>query len=109
MHTPIQPTECDTTGRLMTEWFEYPELTLDQLKELARRETGVENPVEGKALHLMTPEERADFNKYHSFINKIKTRRWPGHMSKQEAAARLNEASKMVDPSNFKFLDQGAA
>lgn len=104
MASPIDPTACKNTGRLLTEWFEYPEFTDEEIKALARAKSGF-NPDNKTPLVDMTPEEAEAFRKYTSFINSHKSKKWVNNMSQQEVAARMNEATKMIDPSNFKFLD----
>lgn len=37
-------------------------------------------------------------------INAFKTRKWRNNRTRQEVAMRLNEASKIIDPDNHKFL-----
>lgn len=106
MTSPIDPVLCKNTGRLLTEWFEYPEFTEDEIKAMALKEAGVDE-LAHKHPAQMTPDEREAFNKYTNFVNKFKRRKWGyRNMDRQEVAARLNEATKMVDPDNFKFLDE---
>lgn len=106
MPSPFKPEMCVTTGRLLTEWFEFPEYTDEQLEALACEANGI------------TPEERphVDFRKGHTsdahvlqaninaFISKRKRVKFSHNMSNQEVQARMNEASKFVNPDNFKYL-----
>lgn len=104
MVSPIDPQMCANTGRLLTEWFEYPEFTEAELKAIALHEAGVE-ALAKKHIRDMTPDELSAHRKYTNFLNKHRNRKWKNNMTQQEVAARMNEATKMIDPSNFKFLD----
>lgn len=106
--TPIDPEMCVNTGRLLTEWFEYPEHTDEDLERLACEAYGVDpkdrprgNPTQ------MPPDEANLMRKINAFITKRKNRKWRHGMSQQEVQVRMNEATKMVSPDNFKFLDDG--
>lgn len=106
MVTPIDPALCKNTGRLLTEWFEYPEFTEEDLRTMARDKAGVPHDHQYKYIGHATPEERHIQSKISGFIAAMKNRKWGvSNMNKQEVAARLNEATKMIDPSNYKFLD----
>lgn len=105
MAGPIDPTQCKTTGRLLTEWFEYPEFTDEELKQMALARAGVESVAPGLKEAMKDPDTHEAFRKYTDFLNSHKRRKWQHNMTKQEVAARMNEATKMIDPSNFKFLD----
>lgn len=104
MVTPIDPQACLRTGRILTEWFETPEYTDEELKKQALEHHGIEKAPEGFASR-MTPAARLDHNRIISFVSGKKNTKWAGSMSKQEVAHRLNEATKMVSPDNAKFLD----
>lgn len=105
MKTPIDPKRCKRTGRLLTEWFEYPDVDDELLWEMAYEEFGV------------TPDD-VDMNrpmlewgelerKMMTFVSSRKRRRWGVKgMTLQEVQFRLNEASKFVSPDNYKFLDE---
>lgn len=108
MASPIDPEICVNTGRLLTEWFEFPEYTDEQIERMAAEKHGVtveEIPREwaGK-LKDTDPERYSLQKKIYGSIASLKKRKWPHTMSQQEVHHRLNEATKMVDPSNFKFL-----
>jgi hypothetical protein len=108
MTSPIDPHMCIKTGRLLTEWFEYEELTDEELIKRACEHYGttVEDRPMGHAVHLQKIDpEKADLaRKINGFIASRRKRKWPHGMSKQEVQFRLNEATKMVSPDNFKFL-----
>jgi hypothetical protein len=109
MVSPIQPEVCLKTGRLLTEWFEFPEYTYEQIEKMACEKYGVavEDRPMGHAVHLQkTDPEAADLaRKINSFIAARKRVAYPNGMSKQEVQYRLNEATKMVSTDNFKFLN----
>lgn len=108
MTSPIEPEMCVKTGRLLTEWFEYPEWTDDQLKDMACEHYGItrEEWPEGHAVRVQeTDPDKADLiRKLNAFVAARRRRKWPNGMTGQEVQYRLNEATKMVDPTNFKFL-----
>lgn len=105
MASPITPEVCARTGRLMTEWFEYPEYDDEDLRKLAYKEYGLTEE-EGDAQYYFKVGHADELSeKLHKFVVARKSRKWKNNMSKQEVAMRMNEASKMVDPSNYKFLD----
>lgn len=106
MASPIDPTACRNTGRLLTEWFEYPEFTEDELKAMAREHSGFSGSGNPRLNPDATYEEISAYTKYTNFLNSHKRKKWANNMSQQEVAARMNEATKMIDPSNFKFLDE---
>lgn len=103
--SPIEPTVCKNTGRLLTEWHEFPELTDEDIKEMAMLAAGFDE-LPGKMSYDMTPEEKDKFNIYKGAIARRKQTKFKGGMSKQEVQHRMNEASKLVDPDNVKFLDK---
>jgi hypothetical protein len=108
MTSPIDPEMCIKTGRLLTEWFEYEELTDEELARRACEHVGItleERPL-GHAVHLQAIDpEKADLaRRVNGFIAGRRRRKWPNGMTKQEVQFRLNEATKMVSPDNFKFL-----
>lgn len=106
MTTPIDPELCKNTGRLLTEWFEYPEYTDEDLRAKAKEETGFDpERFKGKQIGEHDAETAYEMGRYNQFVSSMKNRKWKNNMTKQEVAARMNEASKMIDPSNFKFLD----
>lgn len=106
MASPIDPEVCVKTGRLLTEWFEYPEYTDEQIERMACEKHGIAYEDMPRGMPFMNPnvEERDLQRKIYASISALKKRKWPHTMSKQEVHHRLNEATKMVDPSNFKFL-----
>ncbi len=108
MTSPIDPEMCIKTGRLLTEWFEYPEYTDEMLERMACEKYGVdyESRPRGHAVHLQESDpEAADLiRKINAFKGARRRRVWPNGMTQQEVQYRLNEATKMVDPNNFKFL-----
>lgn len=97
MVTPIDPQMCLHTGRILTEWFENPEYTDEDIKKQAMT---LHPQVEGEPQCAFTQA------KMMNFIGAKKKAKWAGNMSKQEVAMRLNEASKIVSPDNAKFLDK---
>lgn len=105
MASTIPPEVCLTTGRVLTEWFEYPEYTDAQLEEMACAHAGIDPKDRPKGMRFdMSPEMQAISDKIHSFINSHKRRKWRQGMTQQEVAYRMNEATKMVSPDNYKFL-----
>lgn len=105
MATPIDPEMCTTTGRLLTEWFEYPEYTDEQLEQMACANYGIaiEDRPRGNPM-TMSPETADLQRKINAFIAGKRRRAWRNGMSQQEVQYRMNEATKMVDPTNYKFL-----
>lgn len=105
MASPIDPEMCMTTGRLLTEWFEYPEYTEEQLEKMACEANGTtpEDRPRGDPM-TMDPEDADLQRRINAFISARKRRKWNNAMSSQEVHHRLNEATKMIDPTNFKFL-----
>lgn len=105
MVSPIDPEMCKNTGRLLTEWFEYPEYTDADLFRLGAEKAGVEY----KPVNMFDPnvsdEDKHNFRRVTGFIAAFKSRKWRYGMTQQEVAARMNEATKMIDPDNYKFLD----
>lgn len=104
--SPIEPTICKNTGRLLTEWYEHPVLTEEDIKHLAAVTAGFEDGVPSKFFSDMTSEEKDKFKIYRGVINSKKSTKFKGGMSRQEVAHRMNEASKMIDPDNHKVLDK---
>ncbi|MDQ2066745.1 hypothetical protein Q9295_10180 [Xinfangfangia sp. CPCC 101601] len=106
--TVFTPEMCVTTGRLLTEWFEHPEYTDEQLEKMACDHYGiaVEDRPMGMPFRIREEDpEKADLaQKINAFIAARRRRTWPNGMTKQEVQFRLNEATKMIDPTNFKFL-----
>jgi hypothetical protein len=95
--------ECRNTHRILTEWFEYPEFTPEQIMEMARAQA------EGHIypdipVGEWDSEQRAIATRISMFASKHKKRKWVNNMSQQEVAYRMNEASKRVSPENHKFL-----
>lgn len=105
MTSPIDPEMCITTGRMLTEWFEYPEYTEEQLEQLACEAFGT-TPEDRPKGHWdsMSPEDADLMRRINAFKSARKNRRWRNSMSMQEVHHRMNEATKMIDPENFKFL-----
>ena len=105
MTSPIDPEMCVTTGRLMTEWFEHPEYTDDQLRAQAAEKQGIKVEDIPQGCFMNLPPEQADLQrKINAYVAGKKRRKWRGAMSQQEVAYRMNEATKMVSPDNYKFL-----
>ena len=104
--TPIDPDMCINTGRLLTEWFEYPEYTDEQLEKMACDHYGIDLDARPRGNPTQMPTEQADLmRKINGYIAGKKRRRWRYGMSQQEVQYRMNEATKMVSPDNYKFLD----
>jgi hypothetical protein len=105
MASPIEPEVCMTTGRLLTEWFEFPEYTDEQLYALACETNGV-TPETAPTRKPGPIENDQDYlaAKITAFVSARKRTRWRNNMNMQEVQARMNEATKMVNPDNFKFL-----
>ncbi len=106
MTSPIKPEICKNTGRILTEWFEFPEYDDQQLRDLARASVGL--PPDA---HVMAPcdpntppEQVSVAQKVLDFIRVRKRTKWRNGMTNAEIQARMNEATKMVSPDNFKFL-----
>lgn len=98
------PEMCVNTGRLLTEWFEYPVFTKQQLREQGMKELGVDEYPEGDPFNM--PKEGAAIQrKISAYVSGKRRRKWKNTMSIQEIHYRMNEATKMIDPDNFKFLN----
>jgi hypothetical protein len=107
--TPTEPDMCLRTGRLLTEWFEHPEYTEDDIVALACREYGIEPEDRPKVgLHDIDHPQYDLARKINLFIKKRSNRKWKYGMSQQEVQHRMNEATKMVSPDNYKFLNDEA-
>lgn len=105
MASPIPPEVDLTTGRVLTEWFEYPEYTDEQIEAMACAEAGITVEERPRGMRFnMSPETQALHDRITGFIKKHKNRKWRQGMSQQEVAYRMNEATKMVSPDNYKFL-----
>ena len=106
MASPIKPRICETTGRVLTEWFEFPEYTEEQLHREACEEYGVDpdNPPVVSTMHDGLTNDVLLMSKVNSYKGRRKQTRWRGNMSQQEVQARMNEATKMIDLDNQKFL-----
>ena len=104
-YKPIEPIECKHTGRTLTEWFEFPEFTDDEIRQMALVKAELEKPI-GKHVGNMTYEELQKNKIYVSEINKHKRKKYRNGLTKVDVANRLNEASKMVDETNPKYLDK---
>lgn len=103
--TPQGPTMCLTTGRLLTEWFEFPHYTDEQIHQMALDHAGVTEEDRPRGFPKdMSPEMEQIHRKIVAFKNSHSGRKWKNNMTQQEVAMRMNEASKMIDPTNFKFL-----
>lgn len=106
MTTPIDPEMCVRTGRLLTEWFEYPEYTDEDYEKMACDHFGIDVKDRPRGNPTQLPPEQDDLQRrINSFIAGKKRRRWRNGMSQQEVQYRMNEATKMVSPDNYKFLD----
>lgn len=98
--------KCDRTGRIMTEWFEAPHLTDEDIKQMALDAAGLSEPIH-KMRFDMTDEEKEQFTAYNKVLASKRNTKFKGGMSKQEVQVRMNEASKLIDPNlNPKFLDK---
>lgn len=105
MTTPIDPEMCLRTGRLLTEWFEYPQYTPEDEVRVACEQVGVEpEDVKSPFDPSNTFEEQTIARKVNGLLASRRQRSWRNNMTQQEVAMRMNEATKMVDPSNYKFL-----
>ena len=93
--TPIDPEMCLKTGRLLTEWFEYPEYTDTQLRQQAMDHFGIDEDPKGN-IFTMPPEQADLMRKIQGFVGGKKRRRWKHTMSDQEVHHRMNEATKMI-------------
>jgi hypothetical protein len=95
-----------STGRLLTEWFEFPEYTDEQLHIMACEKVGVDPATAPTSWHApgLSPEMQEVAKKINAFKIGHKNRRWKNNMTQQEVQVRMNEASKMIEPDNFKFL-----
>jgi hypothetical protein len=108
MASPITPEVCPKTGRLMTEWYEYAELTEEQLDQKVLDELGLTEVPQGDpaSILLMPPEFQEIWRAFHTRRSGFKRRKFVNNMSNVEVAARMNEATKIINPDNFKFLPQ---
>ncbi len=106
MSSPIKPHNCVTTGRTLTEWFENEELTDDQIEERVLSSMGLDEAPKSNGLvrFRMPPEALEVWDEYQAKKAHYKRRKWKNGMTMTEVAHRLNEATKMVNPDNFKFL-----
>lgn len=109
MTSPTDPKVCTTTGRVLTEWFEYPEYTDEQIEEMACAAYGVD-PADRPKLSPTDPKASPELldlqRRINAFKAKFKGRRWKNGMTQQEVQVRMNEATKMIDPTNYKFLPE---
>jgi hypothetical protein len=112
MTTFRPPEHCPVTGRLLTEWYEHKEYTDEMLTQRVLDELGLDEvPTTGGRLvnDPELPEEvREIVYAFHHKRNSYKRRKWKHGMSDSEVAHRMNEATKLVNPDNFKFLDDEA-
>jgi len=99
MISPRTPEYCKSTGRILTEWFEEPEHT----EEYIRQQVMEKLDITEEDFDLVRVGEQLNAE-IASGIGSFKRRKWRGAQSKQEVAHRLNEASKLIDPDNMKFL-----
>lgn len=98
MTGPLDPVVDEKTGRLLSEWFEVPEMpTDDELRAMGAAKYGVEEYPTGE----LTPEQRHVQNQINAFVTHRKNRNWPGGLTKQEIQVRLNEASQLVEHQKF--------
>lgn len=106
MASPIEPEVCTTTGRLLTEWFEFPEYTDEQILAMACAEYGYTPENRPMSKGIGPPRDELDeiARKINAFVSARKRTKWKHNMNMQEVQARMNEATKMVNPDNFKFL-----
>lgn len=108
MLDPFGPEVCEKTGRLLTEWFEDAEYDKETEKALAKAQLGLPDEWEPDAGYMwregLEPEEQELMRKYFALVSRRAKRKWKYFMSKDEIAWRMNEASKIVNPDNFKFL-----
>lgn len=102
--TPTEPEMCLETGRLLTEWFEYPEVPDDKLEAMAMKALGIDHNPRAATFGNFTAEERDITRRINQFIMARKSRKWRNGMTQQEVHWRMNEATKMVSPDNYKFL-----
>ena len=105
MASPIDPEMCLNTGRLLTEWFEYPHVTDEDIERMACEKFGTtleDRPRD--ATWNLSPEDALLQRRIQNFVTTRKNRKWKQGMTQQEVAHRMNEATKMVDPTNYKFL-----
>jgi len=104
------PEFCPKTGRLLTEWFEYPEYTREEVERLACEYYGIAFEDMPKAPRVgKVPEDRYSAQLYYSikaFVDARMRKDYPSSMPLKEIHFRLNEASKLVDPKNLKFLPE---
>ena len=105
MTSPIDPEMCLNTGRLLTEWFEYPHMTDEDIERQACEKFGttLEDRPKGY-FRILSDEDNLLQRRIQNFVTTRKNRKWKQGMTQQEVAHRMNEATKMVDPTNYKFL-----
>lgn len=109
---PLDVTTCENTGRILTEWFEYPEYTEEEEYAQACEHVG-KTPEEVKAFFAtMGPahlHEQPEWQrKLSAFLQSRRRRQWRNNMTQQEVAVRMNEATKLISPDNMKMLDEEA-
>ncbi|MBD3754222.1 MAG: hypothetical protein IE937_01105 [Gammaproteobacteria bacterium] len=105
MATTIEPEMCIKTGRLLTEWFEYPDYSYEQLEKMACEKYGIDSKDRPRGNPLQLSPEDADLQrKINAFVAGKRRRKWRNGMSQHEVQHRMNEATKMIDPTNYKFL-----
>lgn len=105
MSSPIDPTMCKNTGRLLTEWFEHPELDNEEIERMACEKAGVSVEDRPKGwVNDLPPDQKTLATKINAFIGARRKTQFAHGMTNIEFQHRLNEATKMVNPDNFKFL-----
>jgi len=112
MRTPREEEDDPETGRILTEWFEEKEHSPALIDALAREKAGFSPDEFIPDLHrsssewfALDDETRLKLIKYQAAKASFSRRRWRNGMTQQEVAHRMNEATKMVNPDNNKFLD----
>ena len=106
MASAIDPEVCVRTGRLMTEWFEHRELTDADVEREACEAFGI--AVEDRPKVAIGDQSHPQFElarKIDNFIIARRRSKWRNGMTQQEVAQRMDAATKMVHPDNYKFLD----
>ncbi len=104
MTSAIDPEMCVKTGRLLTEWFEYPVHDQEALTQLALKRFDIDPEGFTYGNRFKMEPERAEIQrKVEAFVTARKNRSWAHNMSKQEVAMRMNEATKIT--TVVKFLD----
>ena len=108
MASPQAPKICETTGRVLTEWFELEERSDADIERLVLEEMGLDEAptTQGFPIGAMPPEVARIYNEFQGRTSAYKRRAWKNGMSQQEVAQRMNEATKMINPDNFKFLPE---